>query len=98
MSGLYDEADDWREEDDDQEPDWDEDGHQQYKDGVAMGYINEDGTYREPDEPDWDRRAEDEHSDQVHGGGPCNCPPEPLADRPDPWTGSGYSYADEPPF
>jgi len=57
--------------------DWDEDGHQQHKDGVAMGYINEDGTQREPDEPDWDQRAEEEHSFRYHRGGQCDCPEPP---------------------
>jgi hypothetical protein len=33
--------------------DYDDDGWQEHKDGVAMGYINEDGSQREPDEPDW---------------------------------------------
>jgi hypothetical protein len=28
------------------------DGWQEYKDNVAMGYINPDGSYREPDPPD----------------------------------------------
>jgi len=33
------------------ERDW----YGEYKDGVAMGYINEDGTQRdEPGEPDWE--------------------------------------------
>lgn len=31
----------------------DDDGWQEYKDGVAMGYLNEDGSQREPDEPGW---------------------------------------------
>jgi hypothetical protein len=60
--------------------DWDEDGHQQYKDDLAMGRINEDGTQREPDEPDWDRRAKDaeeEHSWRTHGGRACDCPEPP---------------------
>lgn len=35
--------------------DWDDDGYQAYKDGVATGLINEDGTQREPDEPDFGR-------------------------------------------
>lgn len=56
--------------DDDYERDW----HQEHKDDVAMGYINEDGSYREPDEPDWDAIAWDEHLQEAHDGGPCTCP------------------------
>jgi hypothetical protein len=42
----------------------DEDGHQRYKDDLAMGRINPDGSQRDPDppeerEPDWDPPAED---------------------------------------
>ena len=32
--------------------DWDEDGHQRYKDDLATGRINEDGSVREPDPPE----------------------------------------------
>jgi hypothetical protein len=36
------------------EDDEDEDGYAAYKDGLAMGYIHEDGSYREPEPPeDW---------------------------------------------
>ncbi len=31
----------------------DDDGWQAYKDGVATGQLNEDGTVRDQDEPDW---------------------------------------------
>jgi hypothetical protein len=57
--------------------DEDDDRYEEYKDGVAMGYINEDGTQREPDEPDWTERAEEQHSWRVHGGGACDCPEPP---------------------
>lgn len=54
--------------------DWDDDRYQEYKDGVAMGYINPDGTQREPREPDWDAMAAEEHSRDAHNGGECDCP------------------------
>jgi hypothetical protein len=51
---------------DDDEPEDDDDRYDEYKDGVAMGYINKDGSQREPDEPDfgaddrdWNPRTED---------------------------------------
>ena len=53
--------------------DHDDDGWQEYKDDLAMGYINEDGSYREP-EPDWDLYEHGKHLDDAHGGGPCTCP------------------------
>jgi hypothetical protein len=71
--------------------DWDEDGHQRYKDDLAQGYIYPDGTPRDPDPPDEYLEAEAErhaqiHRDQEHGGGECNCPvAEPV-------------YGDEAPF
>lgn len=53
------------------------DYHQEHKDGVAMGYINEDGSYREPDPTDvLEAQAleeDQEHRDTAHGGGPCDC-------------------------
>lgn len=54
-----------------------DDRYEEYKDDLAMGYINEDGSQREPPEPDWDQRAEGEHSWRVHGGGPCDGPEPP---------------------
>src|ERR1017187_8131344 len=58
------------------------DYHQEYKDGVAMGYINEDGSPREPDSTaSLDAKAEQEHPellDEAHNGGPCDCPPFDL--------------------
>jgi hypothetical protein len=48
---------------------------QEYKDDVAMGYINEDGSPREPDPDDYaEREADQRHLDQVHDGGACDCP------------------------
>lgn len=38
-------------------PDWDEDGHQRYKDDLAQGYIYPDGSQRDPEPPEpdsWD--------------------------------------------
>jgi hypothetical protein len=80
---------------DDDEPDYDDDRYDEYKDGVAMGYINPDGTQREPDEPDQEALAYWRHCDDEHGGMPCNCPP------PDPGTWElpeGKTYAEEAPF
>ena len=65
--------------------DWDDDDrYQEYKDGVAMGYINPDGSQREPGEPDWDQRAEERHCWNAHGGRACDCPEPPrrLLDLP----------------
>jgi hypothetical protein len=47
----------------------DDDGWQQYKDDLAMGYINPDGTQREPDEPDGETIA-DYEADHAPGPGP----------------------------
>lgn len=64
----------------------DEDGHQRYKDDLAQGLINPDGTQRDPDPPedhegrDWSPRTED--------GGPD-----------DPWAlPEGETYDTEAPF
>jgi hypothetical protein len=61
--------------DDYEEPDY----YQEYKDDVAMGYINEDGSYREPDPTAYlEAQALEEHQDhidKVHQGNPCTCPP-----------------------
>jgi hypothetical protein len=46
--------------------DLDDDGWQAYKDGVATGQLNEDGSVREPDEPDWTTLAD---NDTVPGAG-----------------------------
>jgi len=55
--------------------DYDDDRWQEYKDGVAMGYINPDGTQREPDEPDFGSEDYARHCDEEHGGKACTCPP-----------------------
>lgn len=56
-----------------------DDRYDEYKDGVAMGYINEDGSQREPDPGDYlEQQAEQEHLTEVHGGAPCDCPPFDL--------------------
>lgn len=73
--------------------DWDEDGHQRYKDDLASGYINPDGSQRDPDEPDWGAEEHAEHCDEHHGGNACDCPRPPIEAWPD-----GPDYADEPPF
>jgi hypothetical protein len=63
----------------------DDDRWQEYKDDVAMGYINRDGTQREPDEPDLWRQAYEQHVNDEHGGGPCTCPPPaPLPNEAEP--------------
>jgi hypothetical protein len=62
-----------------------DDRYDEYKDGVAMGYINEDGSQREPDESAYlEQKAEQDHSDEVHGGGRCDCPP-PTKESMDAW-------------
>jgi hypothetical protein len=68
---------------------------QEYKDGVAMGYINEDGSPREPREPDWEALAYHEHIDREHGGAECNCPPAPPIEPAQP---GDPDYAEEAPF
>lgn len=86
-----------------------DDRYEEYKDGVAMGYINEDGSQREPDEGDYlEQKAEQEHSDEVHNGGPCDCPPFDLdahmaklaQDHRNEAHGGGECHCppDEPPF
>jgi len=73
-----------------------DDHYDEFKDNVAMGYINPDGSYREPPEPGFDALAEAEHSRQVHGGGPCDCPvPSPAEAQ---WPEPPGGYSDEPPF
>ena len=68
---------------------------QEYKDGVAQGYINEDGSPREPDESAYlEARAQheyEEHCDEVHGGKDCDCPC-PV------WAVGDGPFDDEPPF
>jgi hypothetical protein len=76
---------------------WDEDGWQSYKDGVATGLLNEDGSQREPDPPEdyLDSRAEQEwqlHLAHDHAGGECDCAAE------DPWATDPESLAQEAPF
>lgn len=38
------------------EPPDEDDGHQEFKDGVAMGYHDRDGNQLDPPEPDWSPR------------------------------------------
>jgi hypothetical protein len=101
---------DWTEADDyrDDAPDEDDgdDRYDEYKDDLAMGYINPDGSQREPDESAYlemqAREEEQEHQDEAHGGGPCTCPPPAADPQPgshgpvDPWEGTART--DEPPF
>ena len=99
MSDGYDEWDedpeDYDEPDDEDPEDDGDDRYEEHKDGVAMGYINPDGSQREPDEPDWDAREYAEHCGEMHGGEACDCPPAPL---PEPAKPGDPSYATEPPF
>jgi hypothetical protein len=70
------------------------DRYDEYKDDLAMGYINPDGSQREPDEPDWDAREYAEHCDEMHGGAVCDCPRTPI----EPTGPDDPGYSDEPPF
>lgn len=72
------EADDYR---DDYRDDDEDDRYDEYKDDLAMGYINPDGSQREPEppepgdeEPDLDALTA-KHRTGVHAGGPCTCDP-----------------------
>lgn len=59
--------------------DYQRDYWQEYKDDLASGYINEDGSPREPDETAWlEAKARQEHLDETHDGGECDCPPFDL--------------------
>lgn len=80
---------------------WDEDGWQSYKDGVATGLLNLDGSQREPDPPDdyLERRAEQDwqiHLANDHDGGECDCPID--LDGQDPWAVDPESLTQEAPF
>lgn len=79
----------------DDEPDYEPDYYQEYKDGVATGLLNEDGSQREPDEPDFEAEAYAEHCDEAHGGGACVCPPPPPIEPARP---GDPDYATESPF
>lgn len=69
------------------ELDPDEDGHQRWKDDLAQGLINPDGTQREPDPPEDDPR--DEPWVQAHLDSAAS----------DPWAlPEGETYAEGPPF
>jgi hypothetical protein len=76
--------------------DYGDDRYDEYKDDLAMGYINEDGSQREPDPTLYlEQQAEEEywrHCDEAHGGTHCDCPREPIA------ADSTGPYSDEPPF
>jgi hypothetical protein len=70
-----------------------EDRYQEYKDDLAMGYINPDGSQREgpcePPEEYLEREAEEQaarHSRDAHDGGPCTCLRDPG------------QFSDDPPF
>lgn len=54
----------------DDERDW----HQEFKDDVAMGYIDRDGNQLDPPEPDWTDDA------------PADCEPPPTEPPEDPWA------------
>jgi hypothetical protein len=75
------------------EPDSDDDRYDEYKDSVAMGYINPDGSQREPDEPDFWAEDYSRHCDEAHGGKSCTCPPPGLAELPE-----GETCDTEAPF
>lgn len=75
---------------------WDEDGYQSYKDGVATGLLNEDGTQREPREPDFEAEDYARHCDEAHDSGECDCPPPSPGDWTD--TPGDPGYAEEAPF
>ncbi len=85
-----------------------DDRYEEYKDGVAMGYINPDGSQREPDpEAYLEQRAGQEHR-RWHGGAPCDCPPfdfdahraKLVQEHRDGAHGGGECHCppDEPPF
>jgi hypothetical protein len=68
---------------------YDDDGddhYEEYKDSVAMGYINPDGTQREPPEPDWDAIGYAKHCDEAHFGAACDCPPPSQAEIDAEWA------------
>jgi hypothetical protein len=77
---LYDHADDWRE-DDDQEPDDD--------------WYDDDPPERDPEDGDIARAYEEhyEHLDAVHGGGECDCRPSLAARASQALRGAGYWLA-----
>lgn len=84
------------------EPDYD--GYDTYKDDLAMGYILEDGTYREP-EPSEEQIWRYEHEKYLRGLSPFGRLTEPA--RAFIWrhtwrwrlrTGSDGPFDDEPPF
>jgi hypothetical protein len=80
---------DWTGFDEDERDYW-----QEYKDGVAQGYINPDGSQREPGEPDFEAEAYDRHCQETHGGKACDCPPSETA-----WElPEGETYDTEAPF
>jgi hypothetical protein len=86
-------ADDFEPADECDGADYDDDRYDEYKDNLAMGYINPDGSQRDPDEPDFGAEEYAEHCDEVHGGKACDCP------KPDPWVlPEGETYAEEAPF
>jgi hypothetical protein len=68
---------------------YDDDGddrYEEYKDSVAMGYINPDGTQREPREPDWDAILYANHCEEIHAGAACDCPPPSQAEIDAAWA------------
>lgn len=75
------------------ERDDDDDRYDEYKDDLAMGYINPDGSQRDPDEPDFGAEEYAEHCDEAHGGKSCTCPAPALAELPE-----GETCTDEAPF
>lgn len=78
------------------EPDYDDerDYWQEYKDGVATGQLNPDGSQREPGEPDFAAGEYERHCEEAHGGEACDCPPDDSA-----WElPEGAVYDTDPPF
>jgi len=68
------------------ELDPDEDGHQRYKDDLAQGLINPDGSQREPDPPE--EYEDDDRNPRTGDGG-----------QDDPWAlPEGETYDTEAPF
>jgi hypothetical protein len=67
-----------------------DDRYEEYKDSVAMGYINEDGTQREPREPDWDAIEYAilyaKHCEETHAGAACDCPVPSQAEIDAAWA------------
>jgi hypothetical protein len=93
VTDISDDYDDWDGDDlddgyeDPEDYEDERDYWQEYKDGVATGLLNPDGSQREPDPPEDDRDYEYQAPRATDGG----------AD--DPWAlPPGTEYATDPPF